>query len=239
MTRIALLSFLASLLMTSPILAQSTKLNPQRLITLAGVIDETTLGKANDLLSLAETSKEPVDILIASPGGTISYGLFFIQAMKSAQAEGVKIRCFVPELAASMAYTIFTQCSERYALPYAQLLFHSPRISGSFTITPQSAVQLAQGLMQIEKVLLDLIAPIMGVTKENGGVWFVQNYLDETLFLASDLLEESPTKWFTVVHKIGGVSHMNLYPNVWARAEALGEKSETKPNYDYTYTQPK
>lgn len=214
------LFLLVSFLMTSPLVANTVHFNQQRSITLAGVIDETTLGKSNDLLAFAETSKEPIDVLIASPGGVISYGLYFIQAMKVAQSHGVKVRCFVPQLAASMAYTIFTQCSERYALPYATLLFHSPRISGNFTITPSLAMGLAKGLTEIEAVLLKLIVPAMGITEESGA-WFTQNYMDETLFVANDLLEQSPKPWFTIVNKIDAPKTFNIYPDVWARANAI------------------
>lgn len=160
--------------------------------------------KANELVSLSEQSDSPIDIVISSPGGSISHGLMLINAMKEVKAKGVVIRCYVPTLAASMAFVIFTQCDERYALPYATLLFHSPRVFGTFVITAQNSRQLAMGLTQLENQLLGLILPVMGVSKENGGMWFVENYTEERLFLATELMNESPTKWFEVVAKIKG-----------------------------------
>ena len=182
----------------------SVKINPKRLVNLSGVIDERMFTKANELVSLAELNSSPIDVVISSPGGSISHGLMLINAMKEVKAKGVVIRCYVPTLAASMAYVIFTQCDERYALPYATLLFHSPRVFGTFVITAQNSRQLANGLTQLENQLLGLILPVMGVTRENGGMWFVENYQEERLFLATELLSESPTKWFTVVATIKG-----------------------------------
>lgn len=180
----------------------SVTASKKRLVVINTEIDDRVLGSANQLYSLAEQSKAPIDVLIDSPGGYIHHGLYFIQAMKALQAQGIVIRCHVPSFAASMAYVIFTQCTERYALPYAQLLFHPPRIGGKFLLTPMLTVQLAKGLLEIEKVLLNLMIPAMGVSKEIGGDWFVTNYLDERMFTALELAEESPTKWFTVVGRL-------------------------------------
>lgn len=213
----AKLLFLFVLALTTTAQAQTVTFNQKRSIQLTGIIDETTLTKANQLLALAETSKQPIDVLISSPGGIISYGLYFIQAMKVAQDKGIEIRCFVPQLAASMAFTIFTQCDTKVALPFAQLLFHAPRISGNFMLTPPVAVRLAQGLLGIEGVLLKLILPVMGVSKDVGGIWFTESYIDERLFMASDLLKESPKPWFKVVNKIAGCR--DLFPNPYKRDE--------------------
>lgn len=181
--------------------AGTVKLNGKRQVDLDEEIGESTLEAASLLYELAEESSKPIDVVIDSPGGSVSHGLYFIQAMKAVQAKGIVIRCVVPRFAASMAYTIFTQCSERYTLPYAQLLFHAPRISGTFLITPRTAVQLANGLAQVEKTLLNLIIPVMGVTAESGR-WFAVSYHEERMFVAGELLAESPTPWFTIVNKI-------------------------------------
>lgn len=182
----------------------SVKLDKKRLVVLSGIIDETMFNKANELVALSDDNDDPIDVVISSPGGSVSHGLMLIQAMKEVKAKGITIRCYVPTLAASMAYVIFTQCSERYALPYATLLFHSPRVFGTFVITAQNSRQLANGLTQLENQLLGMILPVMGVTRENGGMWFVEAYQEERLFLATELYNESPVKWLTVVAEIKG-----------------------------------
>ena len=181
----------------------SVKLNPKRLLTLSGVIDESMFGQANRLIELADLDSDPIDIVIASPGGYISHGLMFIQAMTEVKKKGIVIRCYVTSLAASMAFNIFTQCSERYALPYATLLFHSPRISGQFTIDAQGARQLSAGLNELEKLLLSMILPVMGIN-QHSGQWFAHSYNTERLFLATELETENPVKWYVVVARIEG-----------------------------------
>ena len=217
---------------TQSLTAQTVDFNQKRSITLQVVIDERTLGKANELAAFAEVSDEPIDILISSPGGVISHGLYFIQSMKAAQAKGIKVRCYVSTLAASMAYTIFTQCSERYALPYSTLLFHAPRISGNFLITPPVAARLAQGLSDIEQTLLEIVLPVMGVTEEVGLQWFSEAYIDERLFVAADLLAESPVKWFTVVGKIDNCPDQSVDPYSEPKAK---ENKKRRQRADYVY----
>jgi ATP-dependent protease ClpP protease subunit len=182
----------------------SVKVDPKRLITLSGVVRDQMYALANRLVELAEENDKPIDIVISSPGGSVSHGLLLIEAMTAVKAKGVTVRCHVPTLAASMAFVIFTQCSERYALPYAQLLFHAPRISGTFVITPQASVRLAKGLLEIERTLFELIGPVMGINDQVSSSWFFENYINETLFTASELERDGPSQWFTVVAQIKG-----------------------------------
>lgn len=200
------------------------KLDKERTVTLSGIIDDNTFGAANQLIGLAEEDDDPIDIVISSPGGSVAHGLYFIQAMKEVKAKGIKIRCYVPTMAASMAFTIFTQCDERYALPYARLLFHSPRVSGTFTIDAQISRQLANGLTGLENMLLQMILPVMGVSKEKGGLWFVTAYNEERMFLASDLHKEGPVVWFTVVGRISG------YPTNWPAPYPSREGTQNNRN---------
>lgn len=208
-------------------IGEAEKLNPKRTITVAGFIDSQMYARANELFALAQDNNKPIDIVISSPGGSISQGLTFIKAMEDVKRKGVTIRCFVPTLAASMAFTIFTQCSERYALPFARLLFHSPRVGGSghFTITAQGARDLADGLTQAEVHLLKMIMPVLGVTQDKGFEWFKENYMVERLFLAADLLHESPTAWFQV---IGGVEgHKGEWPAPFPGKNSPEDKATT------------
>lgn len=212
-----------------PIASGTVDLNTKRMIVLSGIINETSLSKANDLIALGSRSKAPIDILISSPGGVIAHGLAFIQAMKDVQAQGIVIRCHVPILAASMAYVIFTQCNERYTLPYAQLLFHSPRISGTFVITAQAARALAAGMTQLERILVPMIAEPMGIDADSMP-WFVQSYNDERLFLATDLLNESPVKWFKVVGSIRGFP--GEFPAPYTELGTIGKQSKLAPDHN-------
>lgn len=68
-------------------------------------------------------------IYIDSPGGEIgSAGAQFLKAMEKDGADGVKIRCVVGGMAASLAMSIFSRCTERVMRPEAKLMWHSARI---------------------------------------------------------------------------------------------------------------
>jgi ATP-dependent protease ClpP protease subunit len=202
----------------------SVKLDQSRLLTLSGIVDSRVFLLANRLVELAESGRGPIDIVISSPGGSVSHGLFLVQAIQAVKAKGVVVRCHVPTLAASMAYVVFTQCTERYALPYAQLLFHAPRVSGEFVITPQGAVELAKGLIGIQNVLFGLIVPVMGISQESGK-WFMENYLGETLWTADQLDRESPVHWFKVVAQVK--NYPGEFPAAYDKTSKPGRKALT------------
>jgi len=164
-------------------------------------IGAPTIAAANDLIALASASKDPIEVYIDSPGGSVYAGMVFIEAMEKVKEQGVVIKCYVPQFAASMAFTIFTQCSERYALPYAQLLFHAPRIGGMFLLTPPVAMYLASRLFELDSMLLGLITPVMGIDKKSAK-WFTESYDNERLFLAQELSSESPKPWFKIVARM-------------------------------------
>lgn len=187
--------------MTSPIFGKTVTFNTKRAINVVGTVDDGLLIEANKMMKLAENSKRPIDIFINSPGGYVSSGLLFISGMKKVQERGIKIRCFVSELAASMAYTILTQCNERYVLRFAQLLFHAPRAGIRMVGTWAQFQSIAEGLFAAEVKLLKLILPTMGITDPQSEVaaWFVKNYEEERMFIAEELLAEGGVPWFEIV----------------------------------------
>ena len=69
-----------------------------------------------------------VSIVLNSPGGEVDVGTKFIAVMKSLQAKGTKFVCYVPGMAASMAFGILTACNERHALVNSGLLWHRARV---------------------------------------------------------------------------------------------------------------
>lgn len=88
------------------------------------------LGKELINRSNAKTdNKKEVQLIINSPGGEVVTGFLFINLMEAARANGLKITCIVPTVAASMAYQIFIHCDERHVLSKAFLLWHRARVS--------------------------------------------------------------------------------------------------------------
>ncbi len=69
-----------------------------------------------------------IQLVINSPGGDIETGYLFMDMMRAIQARGTHIECFVPRMAASIAYIILMNCDSRYVLNNSRLLWHHSRI---------------------------------------------------------------------------------------------------------------
>lgn len=100
------------------------------------------------------TTKE-VHMVINSPGGSVASGEVFINLMKLAQSKGTKFVCYVPQLAASMAFSILMQCDERYSLSTAGLLWHRARISFGGSLFGGDTVLTGPQLVNMGDELLD------------------------------------------------------------------------------------
>jgi ATP-dependent protease ClpP protease subunit len=142
------------------------------------------------LLSWAEKDPAtPVSIIINSPGGEVTTGFLFVNQMEMAKSLGVTINCYVPGVAASMAFTILTHCSNRYALNHAFLLWHRVRVfSSGEALTAPIASALAHDLARLDALILaeTLDAVDMDAAKVR------YHFEHETLHVASQLAAESP-----------------------------------------------
>lgn len=175
-----------------------------RLIEINTVVEAPQiLYDANALLKMSAESTDDVYILINSPGGSVYAGLQFISAMRIAKERGVVIKCIVPGMAMSMAFQFFLECTERYTLPYALLLWHPVRIQGMFLLTPVVAQDLANSLLQAEHDLLPLILTTLGsagMEKET----ILYHYDMETVWTGS-ALHTSTDDFLSIVDDVEGM----------------------------------
>jgi hypothetical protein len=91
-------------------------------------------------------------------------------------------------LAASMAFSIYAECSERWALPYAWLLWHPPS-SGAQRLTPNNAQQMADELKTVEELMIGALRPHLKMSDE----LFYKHYYAETLHSATSLAKLDTT----------------------------------------------
>ncbi len=171
-----------------------------RTLYLRGEVGGNALDMAAQVIGLAEKSKKPISIVINSPGGSIYVGLQLMSAIDVVQKRGVKVRCFVPVIAASMAFQILSVCDERYTLQYSLLLFHPARapLMGSYTYD-ELEYQGAQ-LRQLDNKLKNDLAKRIGMPRKE----FDYHYQHETLWLAPDLSARTDD-FFTIVADFDGV----------------------------------
>lgn len=168
--------------------AHALEVNSSRSIIISGPIDRNLDRVTNSMNTYAKQSKEPIDIIINSPGGSVITGFLFINHMNQVKAEGIKIRCFVPEIAASMAFQILLQCNEKYVLERSFLLWHRVRVmyGGMFgaPLTAPDAAYLARELQKLDTYILnELYQELRDVNRRS----IRHHFEKETLHLGKDL----------------------------------------------------
>lgn len=182
---------------TWPAKAAVPTVDPLRAVVISGVIQGDVLEPlALRLATLAhDPTGKPVDIVLDSPGGSVGSGFRFLSQLDALRAQGTAVRCFVPTLAASMAFQILVHCDERYVLGKAFLLWHGVRTvvgGGMFSpgevMTAVRAADLARDMAALDRVVLKETTEALGIDAEVVAFHFAK----ETLHLGADLAELAP-----------------------------------------------
>lgn len=179
-----------------------------RLLKITGAIEIGEVEIAQTIHELTDLGKspEPIYLSINSPGGSVMAGMLIVDSMEQAKLRGVKFHCVVGAVAASMAFQILAHCDYRYAMPNANLLFHSVAIAGQIKLTPADADYIASQLTiannKLDRDLLTYMPMDMETYNYHKG--------RETLWNPQELNRAMGKKWITVVGRVeGGVT--NLY----------------------------
>ncbi len=175
-----------------------------RTVRISGEVGGSILSVASNIERLSAASSEPINIIINSPGGSVPAGLQLVEALHIAKARGVTVRCAVTNLAASMAFIILSECSERYALSNSLLLFHPARAMLMFaTLKAEDARYMAEELEAINFEMCDRLELSMGIASAKHKEWFSYHYKNETLWTATRLVKQIPQRnWITIVSDI-------------------------------------
>lgn len=197
-----LLSLTVALGMTTQVCARTSPweevaVNPDiSTIVLEGVITGSTLRPLNEYFDTFLSGKEAapyfLNMVINSPGGSVTAGFMFINKLKALQARGVVVRCYVAEYAASMAYQIFLQCDERYALNTSFLLWHRARVSlgGMFgqAMTGPMLFDIGEQLLDLDSHIFNDISNLMAVSEK----YLNKHFERETLHTGYNLNKACP-----------------------------------------------
>lgn len=178
-------------------------LDPERTIVIAGPVKGGVVQQADQLERLTRTNRNPVYLVINSPGGSIIAGLQFMKAMNIAQDRGVTLRCVVPLMAASMAYSIFSECDERYAFNHSLLLFHSAKVGGAFKTREIPAVY--EDIRDLERALLDRLIAKMGMESR----LFWRSFFAERMWTAEVLQSNCQKGFLTIITDLDGTGDLN------------------------------
>jgi ATP-dependent protease ClpP protease subunit len=187
--------------------AETFVASPQRTLYVTGVVDGSVLVLAAQITDMAAVSTDPIDMVINSPGGSVVAGMQLLSAMDVAKARGVKFRCVVPVMAASMGFQILANCDERYALKYAMLLWHPVKISSRDGFSAEQLLYESDRIRAIERPLMRHLIAVLGITRKI--FWY--HYRHETLWIASEFGDLSPG-FLTIVDDIQNVRDLFRIP---------------------------
>lgn len=138
--------------------AKTFTANPERTILVIGPIEGNILTEADLLLKLSPVTsekKEPITILVNSPGGRVDTGMFFINQMQISQRRGYVINCVSGYMAASMGFQILAHCDNVYTLKFTKLLFHPPSYMTNQPLNLRDLEYLLGEIKDTEKDLRD------------------------------------------------------------------------------------
>lgn len=157
-----------------------------------------------ELITRAAAGDKQVDLIIDSPGGEVNTGFMFINAMEAAKSRGLHIRCFVPTMAASMAFGILVHCNDRYILDKSFLLWHRAAVSfggfGGVAMRAPELNKLAEDLAKLDALILQETVDALQIDPGVVGYHFEA----QTLHTGSDLVRLAP-KFATSYTSIDGL----------------------------------
>lgn len=196
-----LFMFITFLLMSVPAMAGPViDMAGDRTVAIYGQVDGSIIETAAKLDSMSRESRDPINIVINSPGGSVFAGLQLVEAIHIAQSRGIQVRCAVTTLAASMAFIILGECNERYAFANSLLLFHPASVGITFgNLKAEDAEAIAESLNSINEEMSNLMKTAMGVNTFFDELWFRRHMKAETLWIASRLLKEVPAEDFLTI----------------------------------------
>lgn len=139
-----------------------TELLKRRKLIIEGEINaETAMEFIKSLMLLIfQSSTEPIDVLINSPGGEINAGLAMYDAMRNC---GVKIRTVCIGRGFSMGAVLFAAgTGGRYMLPNSELMIHEPLINGRIGGSSTSVKSISDSLLETKKKMDKLLSECTG-----------------------------------------------------------------------------
>jgi ATP-dependent protease ClpP protease subunit len=214
--------------------------DPSKVMVIDGPITGQSIAPLKQALlqELADGKVRPeLQLIINSPGGSVFAGFQFLSIMKAAKAEGMRVVCIVPGLAASMAFQILTQCDERHVLNESMLLWHRARVMGiNGPMTAPQAEHLGRQLQETDDSIMDqLAAALSSMTRDA----IVYHFERESFHGGSALCNKTAPGFCTSHDVIPNLFYMINNPKVVHSAEPSfldklfrkGELIHVAPNF--------
>jgi ATP-dependent protease ClpP protease subunit len=177
---------------------------------------------------VANGGKE-VHLIINSPGGEIVTGFQFLNVMDSYRAQGVKFKCFVTNIAASMAFQILVHCDERYTLNYSFLLWHRASVGVMFArFTAPELLAVASDLQRLDSIIFGELAEHLGMDSDQ----VLYHFNAQTMHVGSQLGIMAPG-FITVYSYIPGLLETAKSKDIIHNSTLEERARKNKKNYIY------
>jgi ATP-dependent protease ClpP protease subunit len=186
-----------------------------RTTIIAEEIDDSGTTIAGRIETMSKTPGN-IDLIISSPGGSVYYGLKITNAIRIAKHRGVAVRCAVVDIAASMAMLILDQCSERYILHDASVLWHDAATGTRERIRTDDAKGMAATLEQFE-VYMQEMREHLRLDQATFDVY----RRGEVLILAQQLIKLSPD-YVVIIDDIKDTPNLFELKNPYKKPSFLG-----------------
>ncbi len=137
----------------------------KRTICLEGEInDKSAMEFIKEVIELnRENEKEPIKVLISSPGGSVIHGLACYDAIVTSKAP---VETYCIGTAYSMGAILFIAGNRRYMLKNSKLMLHQPLVGQNPGGNASSVKSLSDSLQETKRQLADIICKHTGMTKK-------------------------------------------------------------------------
>lgn len=188
--------------------ASELKFDSKRTVKVNTYITEQINEVANRIYKLSNNNNDPIYIYINSPGGNLSAANNVLTAIASAQDKGVEVVCGVETMAMSAAFFILNECTTRFALHNAQLMFHSPHFQYDGIIGYKEAREISSTIKQWALAYIKRIAQ-----KTKMSEFVVAKMYEEEAVVTVEKYQELSPGYISIVDTFEGVKDRYFVPN--------------------------
>lgn len=131
---------------------------------------EVTEEMADDFVSkmlYLSRTKEPIDIYLNTPGGSVNAGLVIYDIIQSCNKK-IPVNIYCTGMASSMGAVILAggQKGKRFILPHSRVMIHEPLISGGMGGSATSIKKTAESILETKAITNGILAKHTGKTIE-------------------------------------------------------------------------